>query len=38
LVAKGDHALARERAARFRRHHPTSLFLPAVEQAVQSIP
>ena len=38
LVAKGDHAQARERAARFRRHHPTSLFLPAVEQAVQSIP
>ena len=36
-VAKGDHAQARERAASFRRHHPTSLFLPAVEQAMQSI-
>jgi outer membrane protein assembly factor BamD (BamD/ComL family) len=38
LVAKGDHAQARERAARFRRQHPSSLFLPAVDQALQSIP
>jgi len=38
LVAKGDHAQARERALRFRRQHPASLFLPAVEQALQSIP
>jgi TolA-binding protein len=38
LVAKGDYAQARERATRFRRQHPSSLFLPAVDQAVQSIP
>jgi TolA-binding protein len=38
LVAKGDYAQARERATRFRRQHPNSLFLPAVVQAVQSIP
>ena len=38
LVAKGDYAQARERAARFRRQHSSSLFLPAVDQALQSIP
>lgn len=38
LVAKGDFAQARERAARFRRQHPSSLFQPAVDQALQSIP
>jgi outer membrane protein assembly factor BamD (BamD/ComL family) len=38
LVAKGDFAQARERATRFRRQHPSSLFQAAVEQALQSIP
>ena len=38
LVAKGDLAQARERATRFRRQHPSSLFQPAVDQALQSIP
>jgi outer membrane protein assembly factor BamD (BamD/ComL family) len=38
LVAKGDFAQARERATRFRRQHPSSLFQPAVDQALQSIP
>jgi len=38
LVAKSDYPQARERATRFRRQHPSSLFLPAVDQALQSIP
>ena len=38
MVAKGDYAQARERATRFRRQHPSSLFAPAIEQALQSIP
>ena len=38
LVAKGDFAQARERATRFRRQHPSSLFQPVVDQALQSIP
>ena len=38
LVAKGDFAQARERATRFHRQHPSSLFQPAVDQALQSIP
>jgi TolA-binding protein len=38
LVAKGDYAQARERATRFHRQHPHSLFAPVVEQALQSIP
>jgi len=38
LVAKGDFAQAHERATRFRSQHPSSLFQPAVDQALQSIP
>lgn len=38
LVAKGDYGQARERATRFHRQHPHSLFAPVVEQALQSIP
>lgn len=38
LVASGDHAQAREHAARFRRQYPHSLFAPMVDQAIQSIP
>ena len=38
LVAKRDFAQARERATRFRRQHPSSLFQPAVDLALQSIP
>ena len=38
LVAKRDFAQARERATRFRRQHPSSLFQPAVDQALQAIP
>jgi outer membrane protein assembly factor BamD (BamD/ComL family) len=38
LVAKGDYAQARTQAARFDRQHPHSLFSPAIEQALQSIP
>ena len=38
LVAKGDYAQARIRAARFDRQHPRSLFAPAMAQALQSIP
>jgi hypothetical protein len=38
LVAKGDYAQARERATHFHRQHPHSLFAPAVDQALQSIP
>jgi hypothetical protein len=38
LVAKGDYAQARQKAARFRHDHPASLFLPVVDQAVRSIP
>lgn len=38
LVAKGDFAEARQRAARFQRKYPSSLFAPVVEQAVRSIP
>ncbi len=38
LVAKGDFARARERAAHFHRHYPHSLFAPVVDQALRSIP
>jgi hypothetical protein len=38
LVAKGDYAQARAQAARFGRQHPRSLFSPAIEQALRSIP
>jgi hypothetical protein len=38
LVAKGDYAQARAQAARFGRQHPQSLFSPAIEQALRSIP
>lgn len=38
LVAKGDYAQARTQAARFGRRHPHSLFSPAIEQALRSIP
>jgi hypothetical protein len=38
LVARGDFAQARERAARFQKQHPGSLFGPVVEQALRSIP
>jgi hypothetical protein len=38
LVASGDHAQAREHAARFHRQHPHSLFAPVVDQAIRSIP
>jgi hypothetical protein len=38
LVASGDHAQAREHAARFHRQHPHSLFAPVVDQALRSIP
>ena len=38
MVAKGDYAQARARAARFARQYPHSLFSPAIEQALQSIP
>ena len=38
LVAKGDSAQARTQAARFGRRYPHSLFSPAIEQALQSIP
>jgi hypothetical protein len=38
LIAKGDFAQARERAAHFHQQHPGSLFGPVVEQALRSIP
>jgi hypothetical protein len=38
LVTKGDYDQARQRAVVFRRHYPSSLFAPAVAQALQSIP
>lgn len=38
LVAKGEFAQARERATRFYRQHPQSLFTPVVDQALKSIP
>jgi hypothetical protein len=38
LVGKGQYAQARERASRFHRLHPRSLFAGVVEQAMQSIP
>lgn len=38
LVAKGDFVQARDRATRFRLKHPSSLFQPAVDQALRSIP
>jgi len=38
LVAKGEHAQAHERAARFHQQHPQSLFAPVVDQALRSIP
>jgi hypothetical protein len=38
LVAKGDFPAARQRAVRFHRQFPSSLFSPVVDQAVRSIP
>jgi len=38
LVAKGDFAPARKRAAAFHRRYPRSLFSPVVDQALRSIP
>jgi hypothetical protein len=38
LVMKGDYSQALERAAEFRRRYPSSLFAPAIAQALQSIP
>ena len=38
LVAKGEFAQARLRAARFHRQHPQSLFAPVVEESLRSIP
>jgi len=38
LVKVGRAAEARAKASAFRRHTPDSLFLPAVESAVESIP
>ena len=38
LVAQGDFAKARNRAAHFHRHYPHSLFAPVVDQALRSIP
>jgi len=38
LVAHGDYGAARERAARFQERYPRSLFAPAIEQAIRSIP
>ena len=35
LVATGDDAQARTRAAAFRKHHPNGLLLPAVERALE---
>jgi hypothetical protein len=38
LVLEGRSADARDRAARFRTSYPNSLFLPAVETSLESIP
>jgi len=38
LVGQGDHAQARERARRFHKQYPRSLFSEAVDQAIRSIP
>jgi hypothetical protein len=38
LVGKGDYAQARERASRFHKQHPRSLFSEVVDQAMRSIP
>jgi outer membrane protein assembly factor BamD (BamD/ComL family) len=38
LVGKGEYAQARERASRFHKQHPRSLFAGVVDQAMQSIP
>lgn len=38
LVVTRKYDLARERAARFKKRYPLSLFAPVVEQALQSIP
>jgi hypothetical protein len=38
LVRKGDFVHARQRATRFHRLYPHSLFSPVVEQALRSIP
>ncbi len=38
LVISGDHEQARIRGERFRARYPNSLFLPAVEAALKSIP
>jgi outer membrane protein assembly factor BamD (BamD/ComL family) len=38
LVARSEHAQAREQAVRFHHRYPHSLFGPMVDQAVKSIP
>jgi hypothetical protein len=38
LVGKGEYAQARERASRFHKQHPRSLFAGVVDQAMQAIP
>jgi hypothetical protein len=38
LVGRGDHAQARQRARRFHKQHPRSLFSEVVDQAMRSIP
>jgi len=38
LVGKGEYPQARERASRFLRRHPRSLFSGVVEEAMRSIP
>ncbi len=38
LVVSGDVAAARERTARFRERYPRSLFTPAIDEALRSIP
>jgi TolA-binding protein len=38
LVAKGHFALARQRALRFEKQYPRSLFQPVVEESLRSIP
>ena len=38
LLLTANHAAARTRAAEFRRHYPRSIYLPAVEQALESMP
>jgi len=38
LISIGSHQAARARGAEFRRRHPRSIYLPAVEQALETIP